>query len=242
MTPVTGLQESLVHGLPSSTGELVPTQTPAEHWSLTVHPLPSEHEVPFATGICTGSPDASHESVVHGFPSSILGPVPATQVPVALQVSVPLHALPSEHDVPVATGVWNTPVALHPSVVHGLPSDVCTGAPPHAPDVHWSLVVHASPSEHEVPSAAGVCWAPFEGLQVSAVQGLPSLTSMGVPAVQVPEALQASAPLQRLVSSQEVPVGNGAWVTPATGSQESLVHGLPSVVGTGLPTQVPEVH
>lgn len=36
---------------------------------------------------------------------SITGGVPATQAPVALQVSKPLHALPSEQDVPVATGV-----------------------------------------------------------------------------------------------------------------------------------------
>lgn len=46
--------------------------------------------------------------------------VPGKHVPVALQTSLPLHALPSPHEVPTATGLCDTPVeGLQASTVHG---------------------------------------------------------------------------------------------------------------------------
>jgi hypothetical protein len=67
--------------------------------------LPSEQLVPIATAVWLTPAVASHESVVHGLPSSTTGGVPKTQTALALHVSAPLQALSSEHDVPAATGV-----------------------------------------------------------------------------------------------------------------------------------------
>jgi hypothetical protein len=80
--------------------------------------------------------------------------VPAVQLPLALHVSAPLHALPSLHDVPAATGVCVTPpTGSHASVVHGLLSSVATvPVPVHAPAWQVSVAVHALASLHAVPS------------------------------------------------------------------------------------------
>jgi hypothetical protein len=59
--------------------------------------------------------------VVQTLPSLQFGGVPALQSP-ARQVSAPLHALPSLHEVPFAAwALLHTP-ALQTSIVHGLPS------------------------------------------------------------------------------------------------------------------------
>jgi hypothetical protein len=95
-----------VQGLPSSsTGGVPAAQVPlASHVSLPLQALPSEQEVPPATGACTTPRVGSQVSFVHALPSSSDGGDPATQVALALQVSAPLQAFPSEHDVPAATG------------------------------------------------------------------------------------------------------------------------------------------
>jgi hypothetical protein len=63
-------------------------------------------------------------------PSSTVGGVPAVQAADALQVSEPLQASPSLHEVPAATGVCVTPVeGVHASVVQALPSSTATSAP-----------------------------------------------------------------------------------------------------------------
>ena len=67
------------------------------------------------------------------------------------------------------------------------------------------------------------------------MHGLLSSTGGGVPAIQTAEALQVSAPLQRLLSLQDVPAATGVCVTPATGSQLSAVQGFWSSVATGEP-------
>jgi hypothetical protein len=52
---------------------------------------------------------------LHGLPSSQSSGVPAVQV-VPLHVSGPLHTLPSEQPVPVATALWlQVPVLVHAS-------------------------------------------------------------------------------------------------------------------------------
>ena len=56
--------------------------------------------------------------------------MPGMQVPVVLQVSSPLHALPSLQDEPAAIGVCVTPATgSQASAVHGFWSSVATGEP-----------------------------------------------------------------------------------------------------------------
>jgi hypothetical protein len=78
-------------------------------------------------------------SVVHAFPSLQVSAVPGVQVP-DWQVSAPLQTFPSEHDVPLVTGVFVQVLVgmSHTSVVHGFESahsgslvqDVCACAAP----------------------------------------------------------------------------------------------------------------
>jgi hypothetical protein len=143
-----------------------------------VQALLSLHAVPFATGVWLTPVVALQASVVHGLLSLTTGAVPATQVPAALHVSWPLHTVASSHAVPLATGVWVTPVV---------------------------------------------------GLQASVVHGLLSFVTSGVPATQVPVALQVSWPLHTVASSHAVPLANGVWVTTPADVQESVVQGLPSL-------------
>jgi hypothetical protein len=78
------------------------------------------------------------------------------QVP-AWQVSVCVHELPSEHELPLAlAGFEQTPVAeLHdPAVWHWSAAAQATGfAPAQTPAWQVSVWVQASPSEHELPLA-----------------------------------------------------------------------------------------
>ena len=60
------------------------------------------------------------------------------------------------------------------------------------------------------------------------MHGLPSLQSGGVLVTQAPLLSQVSAPLQALPSLHEVPDATLVLVHPVTGSQASVVHGLPS--------------
>ena len=105
-TPVVGLHVSVVQGFASSSRGAGPgVQTPAAlHASIPLQAFPSEQFVPATTGTCETPVVGLHASVVHGLPSSSDGDEPAAQVPAPLQVSVPLHALPSEQLVPAATG------------------------------------------------------------------------------------------------------------------------------------------
>ena len=169
--------------------------------------------------------------------------VPAVQTPVALQISLPLQALPSEHEVPAATATWVTPATgSQLSVVHGLLSLVGGGVPAiQTPEpLQTSLPLQRLLSAQEVPAAMGVCVTPVTGSHVSAVHGLPSSTGGMVPGKQVPVASQAPTPVQMLPSVQGVPGETGVCVTPLTESHASAVHGLLSSTGTAEPgTQAP---
>jgi hypothetical protein len=82
---------------------------------------------------------------------SITGGAPLTQLPSALQVSTPLHTLPSEHEVPAATGMCVTPVAMEQkSEVHGLWSSTSAGVPfKHVPTaLQIDTPEHTSPRPH----------------------------------------------------------------------------------------------
>jgi hypothetical protein len=151
--------------------------------SAPLQALLSLHDVPAATGEWVTPVVGSHASVVQGLPSLMAGGVPATHVPDVLQVSAPLHALLSVHDVPAATGVCVTPAdGLHASVVQELPSSTVGGVPAtHAPDaLHVSAPLHAFPSEHAVPFATGVCVHAPE-VHASLVHALASSHDVGQP-------------------------------------------------------------
>ena len=108
------LQESTVHGLPSSQSAAVWQQfgmiVLLHSWFVqesVVHGLPSLQSVFVwqqpAMWVCEQLPVVgSHRSFVHRLPSSQLTGVPPSHAPLT-QVSMPLQALPSEQ-VPVGAG------------------------------------------------------------------------------------------------------------------------------------------
>ncbi len=105
--PVEGLQESVVQGLPSlKTGAVPAAQLPlAVHASAPLQALPSVQEEPLGSATWRTPRLAWQLSVVHGFPSSTAGGVPATHAACAVHISAPLHRSPSAHVVPAATFV-----------------------------------------------------------------------------------------------------------------------------------------
>jgi hypothetical protein len=159
--------------------------------------------------------------------------------PAASHVSAPLHALPSLHDVPAATGVCETPVAAsQASAVQGLPSSTVTCVPlVQVPAWQVSDCVHALPSLQVVPFVfAGFEQAPVAESQVPAVWHWSEATHVtGVPGVHEPLALHVSAPLHTLASLHDVPAATGVWVTPLDALHASVVHGLPSSTVGGVP-------
>src|SRR5439155_1449397 len=117
-------------------------------------------------------------SSVHTFPSSQLSAGPPAHTP-PLHASFVVHALPSSQGAVLF--VWTQPVAgLQLSSVQALPSSQLGARPPtHTPPPHASLMVQAFPSSH---GAVLFVWThPVVGLQLSSVQGLPSLQFRGVP-------------------------------------------------------------
>jgi hypothetical protein len=176
---------------------------------------PSEHDVPFATGVAVHPVDALQPSVVHGFPSLQTSGVPAVHVPL-WHVSPPLHAFPSEHDVPFATAVFAHTPALHVSVVHGLPS------------------LQSAATAHGWQPAIGEFTQPELVLHESVVHALPSSQLSAVPAVHVP-LWHVSAPLQTFASAHDVPFATGVVVQPVDALQPSVVQGLPSLHVSGVP-------
>src|SRR5688572_22614111 len=248
--PLAGLQVSSVHGLLSLTGVtgLAPTQAPlALHESVWVHALPSEQLLLVST-VETVAPLAGLQvSSVQGLPSltGVTGLAP-TQAPVLSQESVWVQALPSEQLLLVSTVETVAPLAgLQVSSVQGLPSltGVTGLAPTQAPVLSQESVwVQALPSEQLLLVSTVETVAPLAGLQVSSVQGLPSLTGVtGLAPTQAPVLSQESVWVQALPSEQLLLVSTVETVAPLAGLQVSSVQGLPSLTGvTGLaPTQAP---
>jgi len=150
-----------------------------------LHTLPSLHDVPFVSGGCWQPATVSQVSVVQALLSLQLSGVPDVHAP-AWQVSAPLQTLPSLHEVPFATAVFEQMPAVQTSVVHGL------------------LSLQSELTLHGTQPGVAVCTHPETGLQVSVVQALLSVQLSGVPAVHVP-AWQLSAPLHTLPSLHDVP-------------------------------------
>src|SRR5262249_38278819 len=93
---------------------------PHEHTPRAPVSIPELHGVPSATGVNWHPRAASHESVVHSFPSTQTSGVPMWQTPVR-QTSLPLHTVASAQEVLSGTLVYEqTPVAAsHASTVQG---------------------------------------------------------------------------------------------------------------------------
>jgi hypothetical protein len=195
----------------------------------------SAHGVPLVTGVELQPVSGLHVSVVHAFESLQLSAVPAVQVPL-WQTSAPLQALPSVHDVPLATAEFTQPVvALHESVVQGFASLQEIALPAvQVPLWQVSAPLQRFPSRQGVPFGAGAVVQPVAGAHPSVVQGFESLQTSGVPAVHVP-VWQVSGPLQRLPSVHDTPLATGVAVQPVAGLQVSVVHTFESLHTTGVP-------
>jgi hypothetical protein len=186
--PVTGLQLFAVHGLPSLQLSGAPAvQVPDWHVSSPLQTVLSAHDVPFGNGLVVQPKTGSQPSVVHGLPSLQVSGVPGVQVP-AWQVSLPLHRLPSVHDVPLGTaGCWHPLTGWQLSAVHALPSLQTSGAPlAQEPLWHVSSPLQTLPSLHDEPLDNAVCWQPPTGSQLSVVHGFESLQARGEPVVHEP--------------------------------------------------------
>src|SRR6266700_1570819 len=103
------------------------------------------------------------------------------------------------------------------------------------PPLQVEVTVQRLPSSQDAPSLVAVAPSqnPVAGLQVPAVKQKSPGQLSGVP-VQVP-ATHWSLSVHRLPSLQGVLLASGVWVTPATGSHASVVHGLASSTTSGVP-------
>jgi hypothetical protein len=145
--PDAALQESSVHGLPSSQfGAAPPTHTPAEQASPVVHALPSSHDAVLSVFM---QPVAGLQlSSVQPLLSLQFGAEPPTQAPPE-QASAVVQALPSSHGT-VLFECTHPDAGLQLSSVQPLPSSQFGAEPPtHVPAEQVSAVVHALPSSHD---------------------------------------------------------------------------------------------
>jgi len=148
-----------------------------------------------------------------------------------------VHSKMRPHDVPAGLAAFTQPVAgLHASVVHALPSlQGSVELPLQAPLTQRSPRLQGLPSLQVPPSASGAL-VHEPPLQVSVVQGLPSLHAMAVPAAHAP-ASQWSPVVHGLPSLH--PAALGTCMQPPPGTHTVSVQGLLSGMQvTGLRTQV----
>jgi len=188
-----------------------------------LHAFPSEHEVPFVTGVYTQPVAGLHVSVVHGLLSLQVSAVPDLHW-LPWHVSTPLHAFPSEQDDPFGTAVCvhRSFPSSQASTVHGAVSEQSGAAPGTQPTPAWHVssplqnspssqsafvrhTAHRSPTSSHISPGHGIVDAgrqPDDGLQLSVpLQKRPSSHTSGAPARQAPPA-QASPAVQALPSSQ----------------------------------------
>jgi hypothetical protein len=177
--------------------------------------LVSAHVVPLVTVGFEHTPDVQ-TSLVQGLPSAQLAAV--------------------LHDWQPPIGVFVHPLmGLQASVVHASLSLQLRAVPAvQVPLWHVSAPLQTLPSVHDVPLATLLAVHPVAGLQLSVVQGLPSLHVSGVPAVQAP-LWHVSAPLQRLPSGHAVPLVTLLWVHPVLALQPSVVQAFESLQLSGVP-------
>jgi hypothetical protein len=131
-----------------------------------VHPFPSSQTVPVSGSVEHCPVVELHTPTWHWSEDGQLVGLLPVHTPFA-QMSVCVHALPSLQGAVLL--VFTHPVAgLQLSSVQTLlSSQFGAGPPTQDPPEQVSLVVHAFPSLHVVPSAFGVCeHAPVVGLQI----------------------------------------------------------------------------
>jgi hypothetical protein len=144
-----------------------------------------------------------------------------------------VQRLPSLHDAELMVCLQPTAMSQK-SLVQGLPSlQLGAGPPTQRPASQPSPVVQALPSS-QGPVPFVYSQRPVAELQVSLVQGLPSLQFLGVPA-QTPPAQRSG--LVQLFPSLQVAVLL-VYAQPVVLLQESMVHGLLSL----QLTEDPPVH
>ena len=226
--PLLALQLSVVQALPSVQVMLLPlTHEPPEHASPTVQTLPSSQG--WVLLLWTQPVPVLQLSAVHSLPSSQLGALPGTQLPLA-QMSMTVHALPSVQKLLLLVKVQPL-VVSQASVVHGLPSLQATALPlAQLPPVQVSPLVQALPSVHGKLLLA--LTQPLAELHESLVHSLPSSQLGALPGTQLPPA-QVSESVHALPSLQE------ALLLPKTQPlvvlQLSVVQGLLSLQVMAVP-------
>ena len=240
-----GSQLSVVQALPSSQTLAAPgLQLPPAQASSTVQTLPSLQtakllrwrQPALPLRLPGALPLGSQLSSVHGLPSSQLTIAPDLQAP-------PLHASPpvqgSSSPQGSALFAWTQPQASpvlpdgsQLSLVHGLASSQAVLAPGRQilPE-QLSPMVQTLPSSQaavlawltQPPGLPGSLGSPL--LQLSSVQGLPSLQPRATPGLQALP-LQASPTVHGSPSSQGALLG--VETQPSSTVRASAVHGLPS--------------
>jgi hypothetical protein len=198
-------------------------QVPDWQVSAPLQVLPSEQEVPLATGPLVQPVAGSQASAVQALLSLQLSAAPAIHVP-AWQVSAPLQALPSEQEFPSAFGgLEQTPVdGLHvPATWHWSEAVQAIGLPPeHTPAWQVSAWVQALPSLQALPSALGEFeQTPVDGLHVATWHWSEAVQVTGLAPVHTP-AWQESVWVQALPSLQALPSALGGFEQrPVDGEQ-----------------------
>src|SRR2546428_521433 len=121
------------------------------------------------------------------------------------------------------------------SLVQGLPSLQLSAVPgAHVPAWHVSAPLHTFPSLHEAPFAAAESCQHGTGADVAVGRRMTSMQFGSVPGVQTPACI-VSVPLHAFPSLHDVPFATAGCWQPATGSQLSVVQGLPSLQLSGVP-------
>ena len=176
----------------------------------------------------------SQPSLVHGFLSSQLTPLPPTHDP-PRHKSLVVQAFLSSHGAELLK-CWQPTPGAHLSSVHKLPSSQLSAlTPPHVPPVQVSWVVQMLPSSQV--EVLLTCTQPPVALQLSVVQTLLSSQFTLVEPAHTPP-LHVSPLVQALLSSH--PLALPVCWQPSTGSQLSLVQPFrSSQLAAPLPTQVP---
>jgi len=204
------------HALPAQLG-VQSTHCPPWHtW-----PAPHGGSQQFGIGWCTHPANGSHQSIVHGFPSSQLFGC-ALQSP-SMHTPGSMHAPPVEQTWPSAAGVHlHVPSVPHSATRHAFPSS------------------HSDASVHGHPSNVRCTHCPVAGLQPSLVHSFPSSQRFGVP-THAPT-WQWSPTVHRLPSSHGPPSGPASamhcptvtahfitWHGEGAGPQSaSPAHGIPT--------------
>src|SRR5438094_549299 len=170
--------------------------------------------------------------------------MPAPRHTPAWQVSAVVHALPSLQAVPLATGGFEqAPVngLQVPAVWHWSGAGQATAVPWQTTPWQLSAVVHALPSLHAVPFAAGGFeQVPVAGSQVPAAWHWSGAVHATAVPVQRP-AWQVSPVVHALPSLQAVPLAaTGLEQVPVAGSQVPATwHWSEAGQATGVPVQRP---